>query len=919
MSKSKPLVPIIIISLLFLAGDFPVSVYAQTATIKGMVQDSKTGTTLPGANIVISSSEIKTGTASGSSGEFVISNLPPATYTVTISYIGYKKHRISDLILGDGDTKTLEIKLVSTGIQVNPVTVSASRRKEKMLDAPASISVVESSAIESRMALTATEHLKALPSVDIITAGLNQSRVVIRGFNDLFSGSLLSMVDNRITRIPAVRLNAFQLIPTSNLDVERIEVVSGPASALYGPNSANGVMHVLTKSPFDSKGTAVSVGGGERNVLIGTIRHAGVLNNKIGYKFSVQYYKGDDFESIDQAEQNARQDALDAGADPDTLRIGARIFDIESTAFDGRVDFRLTPELSFIVNGGFSRGDNIEITNQGAAQALNASFKYIQGRLLYKNLFAQVFLNKINTGDTYFLRTGQTVINNSSLFVAQAQHNFSIGDTQHFTYGLDLLLTRPDTQGTINGRNEDHDNVDEIGAYLQSETNLSSKFKFIVAARIDDHSRLDGLNFSPRTALVFKPNQAGNLRVTFNKAFSTPTSDNLFSDNLGGTQPTAAIDPLLVPFFGETLTNVRALGTWPTGFNFRFGADGRPMMVSSFGEYLASKGRIPTANTYIPADVNTVWPAMRDLIIAGTPAAQRNLIANILPKELSETVPGILGVLNTETQQFDPIDPTFVRDIRSVAESSTTTFELGYKGLLSHKFLASVDVYHSRIKDFVGPLRTETPSVFVDVDALETVLINDIVANTILTPQLAKDLVTQFTRNPEFATLPIGIISPVEVQNGTDIILTYRNVGDVSVTGLDLSLTYFLNKNWNITGNYSYIDKDYFESKDGRSDIALNAPKNKIGAIINYRNDEAGFDGNLRFRFIDGFPVNSGIFVGEVERYTVVDLNTSYQLPFSDNTKLTLTIQNLMNNKHREFVGLPEIGRLAWMRITQSL
>ncbi|MFQ5752371.1 MAG: TonB-dependent receptor plug domain-containing protein, partial [bacterium] len=805
-----------------------------------------------------------------------------------------------------------------TDIHVNPITVTASRRPEKLLDAPASINVIESRAVESRTALTATEHLKAVPAVDIITAGLNQSRVVIRGFNGLFSGSLLSLVDNRITRIPAVRLNAFQMIPTSNLDVERIEIVAGPASALYGPNSANGVVHVITKSPFDSKGTAVSVGGGERSVLIGTARHAGTLGTKIGYKFSLQYYQGEDFKSFDTTEQAARQAAIDAGADPDTLRLGARIFDIESTAFDGRVDVRLTPDLTFILNTGFSKGDNIEFTDQGAAQALNAAFTYVQGRLLFKNLFVQAFLNKIHTGDTYFLRTGQTIINNSSLFVAQVQHHFALGKHQHFTYGLDLLLTRPDTEGTVNGRNETHDNVDELGAYLQSETTLSPKLKFIAATRLDHHNRLGGLNFSPRAALVFKPTMKDNFRITFNKAFSTPTSDNLFADNLGGTQPTAAIDPMLVPFFGETLTNVRALGNWPSGFNFKFGNDGRPLMVSSFGGYLAKLGLIPTANSYLPADVKSVWPAIRDLIIAGTPASQRSFIAGILPEQLSQSVPGVLGMLNTETQQFEPIDPSFVQSFNSVFETTTTTFEVGYKGLINRKLLASVNVYHSRMHDFIGPLRAETPSVFVDPVALERVLIEDIVARGI--PQtLAEIIVKPITQNPEFATLPIGVISPVEVQNGTDIILTYRNVGDVSVTGLDLSLTYRLNNNWNVTGNYSFVNKDYFRSKDGRSDIALNAPKHKIGAILNYKTANSGFDSNLRLRFIDSFPVNSGIFAGKVKRYTVIDLNTSYKLPFLNNTRFTLTIQNLMNNKHKEFVGVPEIGRLAWMRITQFL
>ncbi|MFQ6112541.1 MAG: TonB-dependent receptor domain-containing protein [bacterium] len=889
--------------------------FPQTATLMGTVSDAETGEFLPGANVVVTSPELQTGTAVLSTGVFEFKRLPAGTYTITVSYIGYEKKILTDFVLNPGESKALDISLNPTGIQVNPVTVTASRRPEKLLDAPASITVLEAQAIEARTALTAAEHLKALPAVDLFSTGLNQSRVVIRGFNDLFSGSLLSLVDNRITRIPSIRLNAFQLIPTSNEDVERIEIVSGPASALYGPNSANGVMHVLTKSPFDSKGTTLSVGGGERSVLIGTLRHAGSFHDKIGYKLSVQYYQGNDFESVDSTEVVARQAAMAAGADPDTLKIGSRIFDIESTAVDGRIDFRLSPDFTFILNGGFSKGTNIELTQQGAAQAIDAGFKYIQGRVRYKNLFLQAFLNRINTGNTYFLRTGQSIINNSKLFVIQAQHNLALKERQHFTYGLDVLLTRPDTEGTVNGRNEENDDVDEIGAYLQSETRLSSKLKFVAAARIDRHNRIDGLNFSPRAAFVFKPTPKDNFRVTFNRAFSTPTADNLFSDNLGFSLPTAATDPLLVPFMGETFFNVRALGTWPSGFNFKW-ADGRPQMVSSFGGYLASNGLIPSPNAYLPANVNPVWPALRDMIISGAPANFKDFLNSILPRQLSETVPAVLAVINPETQEFTPVDDSFVKNIRSAFETTTTTFEVGYRGLIGNKLLASVDVYHSKIKDFIGPLRVETPSVFVNPETLVPVLADDIAANGVPRP-FAETIATQIAEN--LAGLPIGLISPQEVQNGTDIIVTYRNFGDVSVSGVDLSFTYHLNRSWNLSGNYSYVSRDFFESSEGRFDIALNAPKHKFGAMLNYRNSNIGFDGNLRLRFIDGFPVNSGIFVGQVDRYTVVDLNANYKLPFSHSTRLTLTVQNVTNNRHKEFVGVPEIGRLAWVRLTQSL
>lgn len=906
----------LLIVLVILVSSITTNAFAQPATLRGTVSDAETGKFLPTANVVVTSAELQTGTAVPSTGVFEIKNLPAGTYTITVSYIGYEKKVLTDITLDSGETKSLDISLIPTGIQVNPLTVTASRRPEKLLEAPASITVLEAQAIEARMALTATEHLKALPAVDMFATGLNQSRVVIRGFNDLFSGSLLSLVDNRITRIPSIRLNAFQLIPTSNEDVERIEIVSGPGSALYGPNSANGVMHVLTKSPFGSEGTKLSVGGGERSVLIGTLRHAGSFHNKIGYKLSVQYYQGNDFESVDSTEVLARQAAIDAGANPDTLKIGARIFDIESTAVDGRIDFRLSPDFTFILNGGFSKGTNIELTQQGAAQAVDAGFKYIQGRLRYKNLFVQAFLNGINTGNTYFLRTGQSIINNSKLFVIQAQHNVALKERQNFTYGLDVLLTRPDTEGTVNGRNEENDHVDEIGAYLQSETRLSSKLKFVAAARIDDHNRIEGLNFSPRAALVFRPTPQDNFRFTFNRAFSTPTADNLFSDNLGFTLPTAAADPLLIPFIGETFFNVRSLGTWPSGFNFKFGVDGRPQMVSLYGSYLANAGLISSPNAYLPPDVNPVWPAIRDLIISGTPANFKAFLDSILPQQLSRTVPAVFAVINTETQEFTPVDQSFVKNIRSAFETTTTTFEVGYKGLINKRLLASVDVYHSQIKDFIGPLRVETPSVFVNPETLVPVLADDIAANGV-PRSLAEAMAAQIAEN--LADLPIGLISPQEVQNGTDIIITYRNFGDVSVTGVDLSFTYNLNKNWNFTGNYSYISKDFFESDEGRFDIALNAPKHKFGAMINYRNLKMGFDGNLRLRFIDGFPVNSGIFVGEVDRYTVIDLNANYKLPFSRNTRLTLTVQNLTNNRHKEFVGVPEIGRLAWVRLTQSL
>ena len=100
-----------------------------------------------------------------------------------------------------------------------------------------------------------------------------------------------------------------------------------------------------------------------------------------------------------------------------------------------------------------------------------------------------------------------------------------------------MLLTRPDTERTINGINKEDDNINEMGAYLQSETKILPQLKFIAAGRVDDHNQLEDIVLSPRLALAYQPNDDHNLRVTYNRAFNTPRTSDLFLDILSVKDP----------------------------------------------------------------------------------------------------------------------------------------------------------------------------------------------------------------------------------------------------------------------------------------------------------------------------------------------------------------------------------------------
>ena len=894
-------------------------------------------------------------------------------------------------------------------IELEQVSVTVSRRREKVLEAPASVAVVGSSQIKDRVTSTLSEHVKSVRGVDVAKTGLGASHVVVRGFNNVFSGTLLSLVDNRIARVPSLRLNAYTLIPTSNEDIEQIEVVSGPGAALYGPNSANGVMHILTRSPFTSQGTTVSIGGGERSVLLGSLRHAGVINENIGYKFSANAFRGDDWE-----EGRAEAD-LNGVKPPD--------FDTYRAGGDFRVDYRPNSDLTTIVASGFTQTTGLEMTGIGAGQAKNWTYGYVQGRLIYKDLFVQAFWNRSDAGDTYTLRAGDPIIDNSDLYVGQIQHGYSLGENQRFTYGLDLLLTRPDTEGSINGRNEDNDNVNEVGAYLQSETKLLPQLKFIAAARVDDHNHLNDLVLSPRAALALQPNDNHNIRLTYNRAFSTPSSSNLFLDVV--SIPDAfGIGAAFQPALGfSPAIDIRAQGvSSETGFTFKRSADGRPEFRSPF----SAAANLPV-DMYIPLDdpvfTNVMWsvgraailseaqpmfeaglkqaftpeslpallqsqsPAQIEGIVSTLPAEVTQLLppafqqpgaiaalppevlqplipqilaslpapvvdglaaalvtdlsngfANIVPEQVSGVKNALLA-LNPETEEFEPIAD--VTNVDPITPTITQTYEMGYKGILMDKIAFSADVYHTRINDFIGPLVVETPNVFLDANTLGASIAQQLTEtlsdpkNALLNQALlafdspaqggngdgsAVDELTKLfvagTDNNGAAFIPFGTVSPEQAGDPNAVMLTYRNYGDISLNGADLSLTYYLNHSLSVTGNYSVVSKDLFET-DIRN-IALNAPKNKFGANVQYLNPDLGLGAGVAMRYVAGFPMNSGVYIGEVESYYTIDVSAGYDLPFGPKPRLSLTVQNLLDKMHQQFVGAPYIGRLSMVRLTQT-
>jgi len=912
------------LALLVLA---PTMMTAQTGTLSGRITDAASGAPLAGATVRVLGNDATTrqsGAVSNAKGMYTVRGLRAGRYTVIVSFLSYASFERADVEIRAGETTTLDATLTQQALGTDEIIISASRRPEKATEAPTSVTVVTARQIEERPAMTPIDHIRGVDGIDIVQSGLTQNNVVARGFNNAFSGTLTTLTDNRIASVPSLRVNAYNFIPLVNEDIQQIEIIRGPGSALYGPNASNGVLHIITRSPFSSVGTWLSMAGGGRDVVQGMFRHAGTIGDRFGYKVSGQYMQGNDWAYTDTAEATARNEFLadptNAGVDPDTLKIGMRDERIRRFAGEVRFDYMPFDDMTAIVAVGRNQAiNNVDITGVGAAQVKNWSYTYYQTRILYKDLFAQAFFNQSDAGDTYLLRTGAPIVDRSSLFVAQLQHSYQAGESERLTYGTDLQITTPVTDSTITGRNEGDDGIVEYGVYLQSETKLiADLLALTAAARVDKHSRLHDPVFSPRGALVFTPLKDQTFRLTYNRAYTAPTTNDLFLDIVAARTP---------------LFSVRASGVPESGFTFRFDTDGNPFMHS----LLSSD---PTRAIPID-DIAAVWDGVREVLKQNLPDSLHALVDQI-PAPPPGAIKPDLRLLNPNTGLFDPFSRERIANRTPVEPTINSTIELGYKGIIAERIGLSVDLYRSHYTNFVGPLEVITPTVFMErtslTQYLKEVFIAQGLSDSLATLQanfFAPQVAGIPAFNKDFIGVPLGTVSAEEATDPTAVMLTSRNYGEVTLYGYNIALKAGILEGLTVGGSVSYVDKNFIPNLDGVADLSLNAPKFKYTLDAEYRSAEYGLSVDARLRHVDGFRVNSGVYVGDVPGYSTIDLNIDYRVPFVDGLSATLTMQNLLTfveqpqqgsdatsyeieEGHVEFVGTPAIGRLVLGRLSYS-
>jgi iron complex outermembrane receptor protein len=202
--------------------------------VTGTVVEAEGGTALVGAHVLLrsaASAEVVRQTATDACGDFAFDRVRPGRYVVEVQQLGYTERR-RPFRLEVGESRALDVALPLKA-EGPPTTVWApSRQRERRLEAPVSVSVVEPERLWREAATSTTEALRSVPGVDVAQTGVARRWVSLRGGTKGVLGGPHVRVDHRAAAPPLLGRDAYGAVPVPMLDVRRMEVVRGPASAL---------------------------------------------------------------------------------------------------------------------------------------------------------------------------------------------------------------------------------------------------------------------------------------------------------------------------------------------------------------------------------------------------------------------------------------------------------------------------------------------------------------------------------------------------------------------------------------------------------------------------------------------------------------------------------------------------------------
>lgn len=541
--------------------------------LSGHVVESETGEHVP--FYLISIPELRIGTTTDASGHYVLRNLKPGTYTVEASYPGYvtKKEKVT---LQAGVTTELNFEVEPDAMMLDQVVVTGTKSELKRRHSPALVSVVDDRLFKLVDACSLADGLSYQPGVrvenDCQNCGFTQVR--INGLDGHYSQILMN---SRPVFSALAGVYGLEQIPANMID--RVEVMRGGGSALFGSSAIGGTVNIITKDPTTNYA--------EVSHSLASMGITGALDNNTTFNASVVGHNNEIGLTVYGQNRNR------AGYDHDNDGF-TEIAELQTQTLGARGNMRFTPDTRLTAE-------------------YHATHEYRRGgdqldQPAHLAMVAEQVEHRINGGETAFdwwdaqrtrhfnVFAALQAINRKSYYGSEMDPN-AYGHTNDLTATTGAQWTQSFKRvwfmpaefiGGIEYSHNylhdvtigyDHDIAQKVNiysAYAQNEWR-NDRWGFLVGARLDKHSMIHNPIVSPRVNIRYNPSDRANFRLSYSTGFRSPQAyDEDFHIAIVGGERLVTI---LAPNLKQESSNSLSASA---DFYHRFGPVQANLMIEGF-------------------------------------------------------------------------------------------------------------------------------------------------------------------------------------------------------------------------------------------------------------------------------------------------------------------------------------------------
>lgn len=927
--------------LLFITQFLVFEAVSQT-TVKGIINDNETNEELIGATVKIVNSTF--GCVTDFNGEFTIKTNLKLPFSIEISYIGYESK-----VVNLTENRFFKLNLVSKNLQLKAVEVLGGISK-KLKESPLSIESMDINDIKQTSATNFYEGLSHMKGVDMTSASLGFRVINTRGFNSTSPVRSLQIIDGVDNASPGLNFALGNFLGASELDLMKVEIVSGASSAFFGPNAFNGVISMNTKSPFLFDGLSASVKLGERFMNEYAVRYAKVFKDDKGedrfaYKLNLFYMNANDWEATNtNSVANLDTDESNPGSYDAVNRYGdenlSPILNNGIYGLNGIPDPKLIsdyPGLGRYHRTGYWEKDIVDYDTENFKA--NAAFHYLfknKTELIASSNFANgttVYQgdNRFSLKDIKFFQNKIEIKKDNNFFLRAYATHEDAGDS------YDAVLTAFQLQNTATS--------DEDWDYLYKDywrDNITDKIR-----DIDPNINWTPW-YDPATQTGYPADTAA-----INQLLSQPQYvDSLF---IWHQQTAEYANTAYVPFGSESfyevgterfdslkneitskasvlnggskivdksaLYHLHGEKTWDTDFcKITLGGNGRVYTPKSGGSLFSDTGSNVIINKEYGGYFGIEKKFLSDqLMLKASIRVDKNQNFDFLP------TPAVSLIYNIDDNST--VRATFTSAIRN----PTLLNQYMYYNVGRAKLVGNINGYDSLVT--IESLRTYTYSEF-EKDSLEYFSVNpispekvkclDIGYRGVINRKLYVDAGYYFNWYTNFIGFVTGADIFIDPFLGNPYILdVYRiatnSTEKITTQGFSLGINYYLDNQFTINANYSWNKLN--QINDDPIIPAYNTPENKFNFGINGKEIDVSLFNigkisfNTNYKWVQGFIFEgSPQFTGEIPSYGLLDFQVTKQISKLD-LAIKLGASNILNNEVIQVYGGPFIGRMAYLSL----